>query len=506
MSALLAMMEASTAWSWLGGLSALCAALSVGNNVSSSVSFLSSEKRGKSADGVSSSKRGASKVGLASLHYEWLALHFVVKLADWLQGTNMYTLYKSYGVDPGLLFMTGFATSAAFSTFLGHWVDKYGRKRGCVVYCLLEVVIQVLEHSSDVRLLLVGRVLGGASTALLFSAFESWLVSAHKQRRLSEESLVRCFSAASTLNGLSAVLAGLIARVAFMWGGEIAPFQVSLVLTVVALVWISLRWEENRGEQHEQPAEEAGKGGRSPRTRGAKAAAAASAATGAAGGAAAAAGAPAPSGWQLVAQPEILACAMVQAVFEGAMYTFVFMWVQTFLTLAPGEQRPPVEVLFSCLMVALTIGGVIFEHFAESIKERRPERIGALVFLAAAVSMAAAAFAVHGRGTGGFVGDQWGLSRVTLIMVAFCLFEVCVGMFDPWMSTMRSLYVPERVMATVMTLARVPLNLLVGLGVHLTENYDLQVVFSVCAAMHIVCASICFVALRAAKQRAAKLD
>jgi MFS family permease len=502
------MMEASAAWSWLGGLSALCAALSVGNNVSSASSLLSTtDKLGKNVAGVSSSsKRGASKVGLAALHTEWLALHFVVKLADWLQGTNMYTLYKSYGVDPGLLFMTGFATSAVFSTFLGHWVDKYGRKRGCVVYCLLEVVIQVLEHSSDVRLLLVGRVLGGASTALLFSAFESWLVSAHKQRRLSEESLVRCFSAASTLNGLSAVLAGLIARVAFTWGGEIAPFQVSLVLTVVALFWISLRWEENWGEHHEQPAEEA-KGGRSPRTRGAKAAAAASASTGAAPAPAAPGGSgAAPSWWELVAQPEICACALVQAVFEGAMYTFVFMWVQTFLTLAPGEQRPPVEVLFSCLMVALTIGGVIFEYFAESIKERRPERIGAMVFLAAAVSMAAAAFAVHGRGQGGFAGDQWGLSRVTVIMVAFCLFEVCVGMFDPWMSTMRSLYVPERVMATVMTLARVPLNLLVGLGVHLTENYDLPVVFSVCAAMHIVCAATCFVALRAAKQRAAKLD
>ncbi len=60
-------------------------------------------------------------------------------LADWLQGTNMYTLYQSYGVDVGALFLTGFSSAAVFGTFLGLFVDRFGRRNGCIVFCLLEV-------------------------------------------------------------------------------------------------------------------------------------------------------------------------------------------------------------------------------------------------------------------------------------------------------------------------------------------------------------------------------
>lgn len=60
-------------------------------------------------------------------------------LADWLQGTNMYTLYLSYEVDVGMLFLTGFSSAAVFGTFLGLFVDRFGRRNGCIVFCLLEV-------------------------------------------------------------------------------------------------------------------------------------------------------------------------------------------------------------------------------------------------------------------------------------------------------------------------------------------------------------------------------
>lgn len=66
-------------------------------------------------------------------------VYLTVMLADWLQGTNMYTLYQSYGVDVGTLFLTGFSSAAVFGTFLGLFVDRFGRRNGCIVFCLLEV-------------------------------------------------------------------------------------------------------------------------------------------------------------------------------------------------------------------------------------------------------------------------------------------------------------------------------------------------------------------------------
>ena len=110
----------------------------------------------------------------------------------------MYTLYLSYNVNISALFLTGFLSGAFFAPFLGSAVDKFGRKNSCIVYCLLEIIINVLEHSTDFRILLLGRVLGGISTNLLFSAFESWMTTQHRKKGFPEEWLSCIYSVVST--------------------------------------------------------------------------------------------------------------------------------------------------------------------------------------------------------------------------------------------------------------------------------------------------------------------
>ena len=80
---------------------------------------------------------------------QWLRVYLLTMLADWLQGTHMYTLYTSYEQPAGTLFAIGFSSSAIFGTFLGLFVDKYGRRLGCIVFCLLELAINALEVSTN---------------------------------------------------------------------------------------------------------------------------------------------------------------------------------------------------------------------------------------------------------------------------------------------------------------------------------------------------------------------
>ena len=56
-----------------------------------------------------------------------------------------------------------------------------GRKRACVTYCIAYILSCITKHSSDYRVLMLGRVLGGIATSLLCSAFESWLVAEHNK-------------------------------------------------------------------------------------------------------------------------------------------------------------------------------------------------------------------------------------------------------------------------------------------------------------------------------------
>ena len=127
----------------------------------------------------------------------YLSVYLVIMLADWMQGTHMYTLYLSYNVNISALFLTGFLSGAIFAPFLGSLVDKFGRKRSCIVYCILEIIINWLEHYSSFEILLLGRVLGGISTNLLFSAFESWMATEHRKRGFPEEWMAKTYSEVS---------------------------------------------------------------------------------------------------------------------------------------------------------------------------------------------------------------------------------------------------------------------------------------------------------------------
>jgi MFS family permease len=107
-----------------------------------------------------------------------------------------------------------------------------------------------MEHSSNFHLLLVGRVLGGISTNLLFSAFESWMTTEHRHRGFPEEWLTRTYAETSIGNGSMAIMAGIVAQVLEDYLGHIGPFQGAIALTTLALVLI-LQWNENYGEEKE---------------------------------------------------------------------------------------------------------------------------------------------------------------------------------------------------------------------------------------------------------------
>ena len=236
---------------------------------------------------------------------KYISVYLVVMLADWMQGTHMYTLYLSYGVNISALFLTGFLSGAIFAPFLGSLVDKFGRKRSCIVYCVLEIVINILEHYDNFTVLIVGRILGGISTNLLFSAFESWMTTEHRKKGFPEEWLSKTYSVCSIGNGTMAVFAGIVAQILEDNLGQIGPFQGAVGLTSLALILV-LGWEENYGE------EEAGDHASSSLMHQFY------------------------EGWKTTfSDSRIMRIGLTQALSEGAMYTWVFTVSQFVLCMFP---------------------------------------------------------------------------------------------------------------------------------------------------------------------------
>jgi MFS family permease len=388
----------------------------------------------------------------------YVTVYAVIMLADWMQGTHMYTLYMSYGVNVSALFLTGFLSGGIFAPFLGTFVDKFGRKRSCIVYCVLEILINVMEGFDNFTILLVGRVMGGVSTNLLFSAFESWMTTEHRKRGYPDEWLSRTYSQCSIVNGSTAVMAGIVAQVLEDFLGQIGPFHGAVGLTTLALLLI-LGWEENYGE------EQRGDHEKSSLTH------------------------QFIEGWKTtISNSNVWRIGLTQALSEGAMYTFVFMWVPTLLSLDPPG-GVPTGCVFSALMMSITIGGLLFPLLQAGInafvpKDSSSELCASFVYLLASASMAIPVLCLSAIETPG------GLNCQQMVIGSFLIVEFCVGLFMPVAGTLRSKYVPDALQGAILNIFRLPLNAVVVSGTYATNVLEASIVFKLVSACFFAAAMI----------------
>jgi len=512
----------------------IMACVALVGQISARYSYISMSAAGKRNTKAKTGKKTEADAALPSTEFRWfqlqyLSVYLVVMLADWLQGPNMYSLYSSYGVDVGTLFLTGFASSAVFGTFLGVYVDRWGRKLGCLIFCVLEIIINLLESVPSMPVLVLGRVLGGMSTSLLFSSFESWMVSQHRKRGFSEALLASTFAISSWGNGAMGFSAGLLGQVATDVSGDIGPFRLAVALTVVALLLIST-WDENYGEGHGHgdgdgdgnaaregravaaEAEAAPARRSKSRSKNSSARAGAGASRGASRSRASSTsrstsrstsskrrkGASSASGIDLQDSPNpvpvaaeaasifqslkasaqlcsserrILLLGTSQAVYEGGMYTFVFMWYKVMARTLEGE-TVPAGLVMTAFMLAMSIGGMLFSILLPFFPGGA-EGLSVFTYVTAAAAMAVPVVSF----------------RFEHIFTAFLVLEITVGMFNSCGATLRSRYYPDKHQSSIMNVFRVPLNFLVVIGTKMSDwsssEAALKRVFCVVVAMHL---------------------
>ena len=145
---------------------------------------------------------------------------------DWLQGPYVYALYQSYGYDRGdigKLFIAGFGSSLVFGTIAGTLVDRHGRRFGAMMYVVTYALSCVTKHWSNYGVLMVGRLLGGVATSLLFSTFVSLVyVDMHETtKRFNDDTWLLqdianfCFWVAGIFFGMAAIYCAALSSRSF---------------------------------------------------------------------------------------------------------------------------------------------------------------------------------------------------------------------------------------------------------------------------------------------------
>eukprot|EP00551_Chaetoceros_affinis_P013348 CAMPEP_0203686140 /NCGR_PEP_ID=MMETSP0090-20130426/48909_1 /ASSEMBLY_ACC=CAM_ASM_001088 /TAXON_ID=426623 /ORGANISM="Chaetoceros affinis, Strain CCMP159" /LENGTH=506 /DNA_ID=CAMNT_0050555357 /DNA_START=79 /DNA_END=1599 /DNA_ORIENTATION=- len=365
---------------------------------------------------------------------KYLAVYLLSVLSDWLQGPYVYALYDKYGYSQheiAVLFVAGFGSSMVFGTFIGGLADSCGRKKFTILFALIYIASCVTKHFKDFNILMLGRLLGGVATSLLFSVFDSWLIRSHADAGVTSF-LSKSFAAAQYGNSIVAISAGLLANqvassgplvpmfadeddedAVVYKGGYLNPFDMALVVLVIATFVAATTWDENFGETKEDAQSAKNKRWYDAFTS---------------------------AFYTTIHSKEILYTGLICSLFEGSMYIFVFMWTPAMQALT--DDPLPFGLIFATFMVCCMAGSSIFSVFIGSMKV---EKLGVYVLGIATVAFALMTFSSSETGT----------------FMAFLLFEMTVGTYFPTMGTMKSAIVPESKRAAIYNLYRIPLNCIV---------------------------------------------
>ncbi|MFS8013739.1 putative molybdate-anion transporter, MFS transporter superfamily [Helianthus anomalus] len=391
-----------------------------------------------------------------SFKNNYLLVYSLMMAGDWLQGPYVYYLYTTYGYgkgDIGQLFIAGFGSSMLFGTIVGSLADKQGRKRACITYCITYILSCMTKHSPQYKVLLLGRILGGVATSLLFSAFESWLVAEHNKRGFEQQWLSLTFSKAIFLgNGLIAILSGLFGNflvdVAAL--GPVAPFDAAACILALGMAIILSSWGENYGDPSENK-------DLLSQFKGAAVA--------------------------IASDEKIALLGAIQSLFEGSMYTFVFLWTPA---LSPNDEEIPHGFIFATFMLASMLGSSVAARLMAHTSPR-VESYMQIVFLVSAASLLLPIV------TNFFVSSSevkdGGISLgASVQLVGFCAFEGCVGIFWPSIMKMRSQYIPEEARSTIMNFFRIPLNIFVCVVLYNVNAFPITIMFGMCSIFLFVAA------------------
>ena len=268
------------------------------------------------------------------------------------------------------------------------------------------------------------------------------MVSEFYSRGFKEELLSDIFGWSTFLNGLIAILSGVVANfLVDLFGrgslGYVMPFMASIVVLVFSFLVVFFTWKENYGQGSTNSTKQSGS-----------------------------------NIWNAISEirndRKTFAVGVMQCCFESAMYTFVFMWSPALEKIASEKTSIPFGLVFASFMVSIMIGSLFFRILSN---HHSNENIARMAFALSTVS---------------FMMCIVNIKTEFLLFFWFNVFECSCGIYFPSVGTMRGKYVKEETRATVMNVFRVPLNLIVVVSLLKVDSMAFSSVFLICACSNII--------------------
>lgn len=380
-----------------------------------------------------------------SFQKTYFVIYFIILLSDWLNAPYHYKVYYDFKYireQIAIIYVCGYLSSIIFAPIALTLPDRFGRKSLVSAAALIYAGASIIKCVNSYFALFLSRILSATSSSVLFAACESWYVHEHLESYdFPIEWVGVTLETASRYNGIFSAISGVLGFIIADTFGMHAygPSIVSALLMVVAVILIQNKWRENRGS---------GKNIKVKKilTDGIKA---------------------------IIKTKNVMKLCIVQALVEGVIYVFIFLWTPTLILLfeeqaenldpleleqaaeAAGaddaavseiQQTPeeiPIGIIFATFMLAMIIGGKLYDLMTKTFKKSNSD----MILYATTVATAAM----------GWLATHHTRKAITTYL-AFVLFELACGLYFPSMAALRNRILPQKEMQVIGVWVRIPLN------------------------------------------------
>ena len=321
-----------------------------------------------------------------------------------------------------VIYVCGMVSSALFAPAKELAARKFGRRKTCVLLCLLYATSCLMTLSSNYGVLIVGRCLSGSVTSLLFYTMEGWYAHEHTLTHdFPAEWLGVTFGLVAFASSAGAVFAGVLADAFARWFalGPVSPFVVASPLFVASACLIRNFWTENFDAKKKELTTEAVRES-------------------------------CMGGLRVIAQDfDVFLIGAIQSVFETVLFVFVFMWTPVLDVF----HDVPLGIAFSSFMVCFLLGTIVCNYLIRKVGYSATR---VLVAISGSCVLVFLLLALFTRDTSSF------LYRVK-VMVCLQAFELLCGFYFPIMRVLRERIFPDEHHLSLINWFRVPLTLLSSL-------------------------------------------
>jgi len=313
----------------------------------------------------------------------------------------------------------------------------------------------MLEQYPNLVGLIASRMIGGVTTNLLSSVFETWLDTEYRRRGYNKEEYELLMRDSVVISNLAAIASGYVAHELAERMGPVGPFKGAVTCTTIAFAVVAVVWTENYGSEDPDSKSvvsylrEAMKTFRS--------------------------------------DSKVLRVGIVQGLTTSSIQIFIFLWSPVVREFAHNSMKgtlgldragePAYGLIFGGFMTAGVLGGLVspvvrraFTSLLEPLTKGKTAAVRvdddevvrpmAVELLASACYILCACLLLVPC-----LVDSQSSSAFSATLVAFLIYEFIIGIYMPCEGVIRSIYIPSDARCSLMTLPRVVVNVAVSLGV-----------------------------------------